>query len=46
MHIETDTTKGQRLQAIREKIQKTTDPKEKAELAREARAVRIEQARK
>jgi hypothetical protein len=40
MHIVTSGTKSQKLQAIREKIEKTSDPKEKAGLAREARDAR------
>jgi len=40
MNIETSTTRAEKLQAIRAKISKTTDPKERHALGSEARDLR------
>jgi hypothetical protein len=40
MNIETSTTRAETLQALRQKIAKTTDPKERHALGTEARELR------
>jgi len=46
MNVIDSETPAKQLEAIREKIAKCTDPKEKTDLGREARKIRSEQAKR